>query len=67
MKHLKTFEAWVEESQKKNKEMQDENIAFWAGAESPSEGDDEEENFKRMFRDKQISHSTNYGRKISYI
>jgi len=66
MKHIKSYNDFMSEREK----VQKENIAFWAGSqsESPSGDDDpDKENFRRMFRDRQISAMTRYGRKISYI
>lgn len=66
MKHLKSFNDWLSEKEKLKKE----NIAFWAGsAPDPSEDDPDLTKVKRSFkvRDRQISRSTNFRRKFSYI
>lgn len=66
MKHIKSYNDFVTE----RKRVQKENIGFWAGSQaaSPSGEDDPEiEKLKGMFRDKQISANSRYGRKISYI
>jgi hypothetical protein len=66
MKHIKSYKDFMTEREK----VQKENIAFWAGSqsESPSGEDDPEiEKLRGMFRDKQISTMTRYGRKQSYI
>ena len=66
MKHIQSYKDFMTEREK----VQKENIAFWAGSQSelPSgEDDPEQDKFRKMFRDKQISTMTRYGRKPSYI
>lgn len=66
MKHLKSYNDWVSEQEKLKKE----NIAFWAGSQPDPESDDPDlDKVRRSFkvRDKQISRSTNFRRKYSYI
>lgn len=68
MKHVKTFEAWIEESKKSK--PQEENIAFWAGSEAPTDSDDPDtDNVRRMFKykEKPVKGSNAMARNISYI
>jgi hypothetical protein len=66
MKYTKSYDDWVSESKKVKPENED--ITFWAGAEQPTTSDDPDVgNMRMMFKDRQISRMTNYGRKISYI
>lgn len=68
MKHIRSYNDWVSENKKEEEEPENENITFWAGAEQPTTSDDPDVgNMRRMFRDRQISRMTAYGRKISYI
>lgn len=66
MKHIKTYKTWLEESKKSK--PQEENIAFWAGSEEPTDSDDPEVNRMRgMFRGLPVKGSNAMARNKSYI